>query len=149
MPCFCGAHNAGVICNRVPSARRPTRRYVPVTPDEVAQRQAGIDYPEVEIREIWQRTLSRFVTNDTNSLDYSQFALEYELRVNPTWPMPGANLTLSGLHETGMVMGTLPFLAPERWRELVLQVAGLDDRSLRRMGLVSMGLGLLLLLWLR
>ena len=36
-----------------------------------------------------------------------------------------------------------------RARRVADPVAGLDDRALRRMGLVSMGLGLLLLLWLR
>ena len=48
-----------------------------------------------------------------------------------------------------IIEGIMPFVAPARWRELIIQVAGLDDRALRRMGLVSMGLGLLLLLWLR
>ena len=56
---------------------------------------------------------------------------------------------LTALSLVMIIEGIMPFIAPARWRELVLQVAGLDDRALRRMGLVSMGLGLLLLLWLR
>ena len=56
---------------------------------------------------------------------------------------------LTALSLVMIIEGIMPFVAPARWRELIIQVAGLDDRALRRMGLVSMGLGLLLLLWLR
>ena len=43
--------------------------------------------------------------------------------------------------------GLMPFLAPARWREMVRQIAQVDDRTLRMMGLFSMlfGLGLLYL----
>ena len=56
---------------------------------------------------------------------------------------------LTALSLVLIIEGIMPFVAPARWRELVVQVASMDDRVLRRMGLVSMGLGLLLLLWLR
>ncbi|MEH6469892.1 MAG: DUF2065 domain-containing protein [Halopseudomonas sp.] len=43
--------------------------------------------------------------------------------------------------------GVIPFLYPQRWRNLVQQLATVDDRSLRTIGLVSMliGTGLLYL----
>jgi hypothetical protein len=43
--------------------------------------------------------------------------------------------------------GFLPFLSPARWRRMVVLVAQLDDRAIRRFGLGSMlvGLGLLYL----
>jgi uncharacterized protein YjeT (DUF2065 family) len=43
--------------------------------------------------------------------------------------------------------GVNPFLYPARWRNLVQQLAVVDDRSLRTIGLVSMliGTGLLYL----
>ncbi|MHA7817743.1 MAG: DUF2065 domain-containing protein [Pseudohaliea sp.] len=43
--------------------------------------------------------------------------------------------------------GVLPFLSPARWRRMVVLVAQLDDRTIRRFGLGSMlvGLGLLYL----
>ena len=43
--------------------------------------------------------------------------------------------------------GLLPFLAPARWREMVRQIAQVDDGTLRMIGLFSMlfGLGLLYL----
>ncbi len=44
-----------------------------------------------------------------------------------------------------VVEGLLPFISPARWRQMISQVAQLDDRSLRIMGLVSMVLGISLL----
>lgn len=43
--------------------------------------------------------------------------------------------------------GVIPFLYPQRWRNLVQQLALVDDRTLRFIGLASMlaGLGLLYL----
>ncbi|MCV6604490.1 MAG: DUF2065 domain-containing protein [Porticoccaceae bacterium] len=44
--------------------------------------------------------------------------------------------------------GILPFLAPDRWRNMAKMLAQVDDRTMRIMGLVSMliGAGLLFLL---
>ena len=44
-----------------------------------------------------------------------------------------------------VIEGILPFAAPRRWRDMVRQVAELDDRSLRGFGLFSMLFGLALL----
>ncbi|TVZ40544.1 hypothetical protein P886_4977 [Alteromonadaceae bacterium 2753L.S.0a.02] len=41
--------------------------------------------------------------------------------------------------------GILPFLYPNRWRELVATLARIDDKSLRLIGLLSMVLGAALL----
>ncbi|KGE05189.1 DUF2065 domain-containing protein [Pseudohaliea rubra] len=41
--------------------------------------------------------------------------------------------------------GVLPFLSPARWRSMVVLVAQLDDRAIRRFGFGSMLLGLGLL----
>lgn len=37
--------------------------------------------------------------------------------------------------------GIMPFLAPSRWRNMAALLAQIDDRRMRRMGLVSMLLG--------
>jgi len=44
--------------------------------------------------------------------------------------------------------GIIPFLYPQRWRALVAQLAAIEDRSLRLMGLFSMlvGTGILYLI---
>ena len=46
-----------------------------------------------------------------------------------------------------VIEGILPFLNPRLWRKMVFNVAQLDDRQLRIMGLLSMliGVGLLYL----
>ncbi len=45
--------------------------------------------------------------------------------------------------------GLLPFASPRRWREALVTIAELDDGSIRRIGLVSMVAGLVLLYFVR
>ncbi|NRB37239.1 MAG: DUF2065 domain-containing protein [Pseudomonadales bacterium] len=40
-----------------------------------------------------------------------------------------------------VIEGMLPFLTPKLWRQSMLQLAQLDDRGLRIVGLISMVLG--------
>lgn len=44
-----------------------------------------------------------------------------------------------------VIEGMLPFLAPRLWRRLMLEVMGMDDRSLRWGGLAVMVFGVALL----
>ncbi|KEA64855.1 putative inner membrane protein YjeT (clustered with HflC) [Marinobacterium lacunae] len=44
-----------------------------------------------------------------------------------------------------VIEGVLPFLYPQRWRRLVIQLADINDSVLRGVGLVSMLLGVLAL----
>ena len=44
-----------------------------------------------------------------------------------------------------VIEGLMPFLMPQRWREVMQRMATQDDRSLRVIGLVSIGAGLLVL----
>jgi uncharacterized protein YjeT (DUF2065 family) len=46
-----------------------------------------------------------------------------------------------------VIEGMMPFISPGQWRKMVFNVAQMDDRSMRIMGLVSMviGIGLLYL----
>ena len=48
-----------------------------------------------------------------------------------------------------IIEGILPFLYPQRWRQLVVQLAQISDRNMRFLGLASMLLGLALLLLVR
>ncbi|WP_257294185.1 DUF2065 domain-containing protein [Endozoicomonas sp. YOMI1] len=41
--------------------------------------------------------------------------------------------------------GVVPFLYPQRWRQLVSRLADIDDRQLRIAGLISMLVGVALL----
>ncbi len=45
--------------------------------------------------------------------------------------------------------GLLPFLVPDKWREMVLNVARADARSLRLFGGLMLGSGLILLHFFR
>lgn len=52
------------------------------------------------------------------------------------------------LRVLGMVLiieGLWPFISPSRWRSLLVQIIAMDDRALRLTGVISIGLGLVLL----
>jgi uncharacterized protein YjeT (DUF2065 family) len=40
-----------------------------------------------------------------------------------------------------VIEGIIPFLYPRRWREMVMMLAEVDDRTMRVVGLISMLLG--------
>ncbi|MDT0634063.1 DUF2065 domain-containing protein [Spectribacter hydrogenoxidans] len=46
-----------------------------------------------------------------------------------------------------VIEGLMPFLAPERWREWLLQIVTIDGRTLRVFGGVMIAIGLFLLNW--
>lgn len=73
-------------------------------------RVAGIDCPEVEICRIWMRVLRALhadglLDRPPGEQTARRLALEYECRVNPVWPMPGARWTLATLHQRGWKLG--------------------------------------------
>ncbi len=85
-------------------------------------RQEGIEYPEIDIVSIWGQVLSNILafggTGPTSSNQGSlvsgvsdsilqQFSLEYEMRVNPVWPMPHARDCLNQLFESGLCLGII------------------------------------------
>lgn len=48
-----------------------------------------------------------------------------------------------------VIEGLLPFLAPDRWRVMLLQVVKVDSRNLRIFGAVMIGTGIIALQLLR
>jgi uncharacterized protein YjeT (DUF2065 family) len=48
-----------------------------------------------------------------------------------------------------IIEGLLPFIAPDRWRAMLLQVIKVDSRSLRIFGAVMIGSGIIALQLLR
>jgi putative hydrolase of the HAD superfamily len=62
----------------------------------------GIDFPEVDIVRVWQTLLG---VGDLQRL--KSFILEYELMVNPVYPMPGLNTLLSTCRARRMPMGII------------------------------------------
>ena len=76
-----------------------------------AGREAGVDFPEVEITKVWKKIIdalrnTRTLTAPAPGLDtVLRLALEYECRVNPVFPMPGSLETIHALREYGYVLG--------------------------------------------
>lgn len=70
-----------------------------------ASKAEGMAYPEVDIVEIWQAVLPQIAENNVENIDFSRFSLEYEVRVNPVWPMPDTATTLSQLGASELVLG--------------------------------------------
>jgi len=70
--------------------------------DHDSRRQKGIDHPEVDIVRIWQNVLG---TDDTAWV--KRFALEYEMVVNPVYPMPGLADLLSACRGQELLLGII------------------------------------------
>ncbi len=90
-------------------------------------RSRGIEYPEVEMRDIWRDTVAELVAAghlppSALDVDPSRLAVEYEARANPTWPMPGLRETLGALVRGGVVVGLVSnaqFFTPELFPALL------------------------------
>jgi len=67
-------------------------------------RSRGIDFPEIDILEVWADLLPRLGLR-VSETDIRRLAVEYELRVNAVWPMPGLGEQLIALRERGLVLG--------------------------------------------
>jgi len=62
----------------------------------------GIDFPEIEIDQIWKRVLEIADLDTVRS-----FAVEFELIVNPVYPMPNLERMLSTCKDSNVVMGII------------------------------------------
>jgi putative hydrolase of the HAD superfamily len=63
-------------------------------------KKTGVDFPEVEIDRLWMRVL------EIEELDVVRaFAVEFELIVNPVYPMPNLEKMLSALKMSKVLMG--------------------------------------------
>jgi putative hydrolase of the HAD superfamily len=81
-----------------------------------AGRSQGIDYPEIDVLEIWAVVLDRLRQNSAiphrphdshnwNRETLARLAVEYEARTNPVWPMPDLAECLDGFVSAGLPMG--------------------------------------------
>ena len=75
-------------------------------------RQQGIDYPEVDMVEVWREVLRGLGLQgpdgeEKQPVDIKRLAIEYEVRVNPTWPMPNVETTLTALRHQGLNLGLI------------------------------------------
>jgi putative hydrolase of the HAD superfamily len=65
-------------------------------------REQGVDYPEVVIETVWEKVLA---FDDSQSL--RKFAVEFEMIVNPVWPMPGLEKLLEHCRKYGIALGII------------------------------------------
>jgi len=103
------------------------------------QHASGVEYPEVEIRDIWRSVLEtciqdKMIKGPLSSEMISRFAVEYECRTNPTYPMPGLETMLEQLGKNGFPLGIVSnaqFYTPLLFDALLhtaFQEAGFDPR---------------------
>lgn len=100
-----------------------------IAADHQRSRRIGVEHPEVDIVDIWRRTLTRLAESglavpavEPTLPDFQRIALDYELRSNPVWPMRHARECLSELHHMGMLLGLISnaqFLTIEIWKTLL------------------------------
>jgi putative hydrolase of the HAD superfamily len=100
-------------------------------------RARGVDYPEVDIRQVWRDVLAHLRVENrlsfpTHARPEEPLAVEYECRVNPTWPMPGSEETMQALRGRGLRLGVVsnaqfytPLVLEALWGRPVEQ-AGFD-----------------------
>ena len=97
--------------------------------DHQQLRQEGIAYPEVDMVQIWQRVLG---VDDLECLE--AFAMEYEMVVNPVYPMPWIEDLLSACREQNLLLGIISnaqFYTPRLLEQLLgksLDVCGFDPQ---------------------
>lgn len=76
-------------------------------------RAAGIDYPEVQVVELWGELLGQLRQRGwldgrlSGQGELARLAVEYEARANPCWPMPGLAECLAGLRAKGKLLGII------------------------------------------
>jgi len=76
--------------------------FVAIESEHERLKKQGIDFPEIEVDQIWKRVL------DITDLDtVRSFAVEFELLVNPVYPMPNLDRMLSICKHSNVLMGII------------------------------------------
>jgi putative hydrolase of the HAD superfamily len=98
---------AGIDPGRLPKDfDGPAALTAQIRADHVRSRAAGIGRPEVDILAIWDSLLADLgLALPRPAL--RRLALEYELRSNPVWPMPGLAEVIGKLAARGVVLGVV------------------------------------------
>ena len=78
------------------------RFYAAIENQHELLKKKGVDFPEVEIDQIWMRVLEN---DDLESI--RAFAVTYELIANPVYPMPNLEKMLSVCQDSNVLMGII------------------------------------------
>lgn len=76
-----------------------------VAGQQAALSASGVEFPEVEIREVWRELLAQHGLADPSPARVEEVAVAYECAANPVWPMPGLAETFAGLKARGLRLG--------------------------------------------
>lgn len=98
----------GFAINGTPPLAEILHRCIRVAQEKI--RKAGVEWPEVEIREVWDAFLQHcvnagLVETPQAPVDREVLAVDYECRVNPVWPMPGMTEVLDSIRASGKLLG--------------------------------------------
>ncbi len=74
---------------------------------QAERRMHGIEYPEVEIREVWAEVLESLCLTPENGASVEEVAMRYECGRNPVWTMPGAGRAIRSIHASGKKLGII------------------------------------------
>jgi putative hydrolase of the HAD superfamily len=78
------------------------RFYAAIENQHELLKEQGVDFPEVEIDQIWMRVLE---IDDLETV--REFAVTYELIANPAYPMPNLETMLSVCQDSNVVLGII------------------------------------------
>ncbi|QDS98007.1 HAD family hydrolase [Adhaeretor mobilis] len=74
-------------------------------------RAAGVEFPEIDIVEVWRLTCEELARGNSiamgQQINHQQLAVEFEVRTNPVWPMPGLLDCLADLKRKGLILGII------------------------------------------
>jgi putative hydrolase of the HAD superfamily len=95
----------------------------------------GYDIPEPVIENVWLDVLKQmnregFIHKKPDDLLARRFAVEFEIRMNPVWPMPTLEQTLESFATSGLQLGIISnsqFYTP-------ISFEALSDKTLKDMG---------------
>lgn len=80
-----------------------------ISQEHQGAKKTGTAYPEIVVEQIWGKvfaeTSAAGMLATPGDFDPKRFALEFETRVNPVWPMPGLRDVLRSLRRQGYTLG--------------------------------------------
>ena len=84
--------------------------YREISESHQASKEAGVDFPEVDIITIWHRVLAKTLMADGFPMEITpellaRLSVTYESLSNIACPMPGAKETLAGIRRLGIPLG--------------------------------------------
>ncbi|MGD9368780.1 MAG: HAD family hydrolase [Desulfobacteraceae bacterium] len=87
---------------KTPASKVLRRFYKEIEDEHQHSRAKGVAYPEVQIEKIWSRVLCIDSREKVRT-----FAVEFEMLVNPTWPMPGLDGLIKDCRRDGVRLGII------------------------------------------